>query len=247
MRTDFLPKRQFMPGGAASAAGGATPWGAIAQGALGLAQTIGGWIQQRRATKQLERMQSPTYKQNQSILDYYNQALQRYNVSPTDSAMYKRQMRDIDRGVATGINALQDRRSGLAGASSILRAANDAKLNANVAAEQEKNQRFGVLGQATNMKAGEDRMAFDINENQPFERKYNLLAMKAGGGNSILNAGLSNIFNAGQNISNMGMLDKMYGSGTGSGGGSSVMGAYNPGSGVTTDWLLRNRKMKLPK
>lgn len=219
----------------------------MVQAGVGLVQSISGAIQAKRAQKQLENAKSPTYSLNRGILDYYNQALQRYNVSPTDSAMYKRQMRDIDRGVATGINALQDRRSGLAGASSILRAANDAKLNANAAAEQEKNQRFGVLGQATNMKAGEDRMAFDINENQPFERKYNLLAMKAGGGNQIMNSGLSNIFSGAQNAINYGMLDKMYGSGTGSGGGSSVMGAYNPGSGVTTDWLLRNRKMKLPK
>jgi len=188
----------------------ATPWGAIAQAGVGLAQTIGGWIQQRKATKALEKLQSPTYKQNQSILDYYNQALQRYSVSPTDSAMYKRNMKNIDRGVATGINALQDRRSGTAGASSILRAANDARLDTEVAAENEKNNRFGVLGGATQMKAGEDDKAFQYNEYMPFERKYNLLSQKAGGGNQIMNSGISNIFGGLQNWSNMKMLEKMY-------------------------------------
>ena len=203
-----------MPDIASAAAAGA-------QGIIGGLQTIGGWLQSRKATKALEKLQSPTYKQNQSILDYYNQALSRYGVSPTDSAMYKRQQRDIDRGVSGSIAALGDRRSGQAGISSILRAANDASLDANVAAEQEKSSRFGQLGGATQMKAGEDRMAFDINEMQPFERKYNLLAMKAAGGNQTANQGISNTFGALQSFGQMGMMDDMYGKGgsSGSGGG----------------------------
>lgn len=202
-----------MPGisDVAGAAAGATPWGAIAQAGVGLAQTIGGWIGQHRATKQLENLKSPTYTANKSILDYYNTALQRYGVSPTDSAMYKRQQQNIGRNLATGINSFQDRRSGQAGISSLIRGANDASLNAEVAAENEKSNRFGILGGATNMKAGEDRTAFDINEQQPYERKYNLLAQKAGGNNQIMNAGLSNIFGAGSSLSQMDMLKKMYG------------------------------------
>ena len=177
----------------------------------GLIQSIVGGIKAGKAQKQLEKMQSPQYAQNQGILDYYNKALARYNVSPTDSAMYKRQMNNIGRGVATGISSLQDRRSGQAGISSILRAQNDASLNAEVAAEQQKNQRFGELGQATGMKAGEDRMAFDINQQQPFERKYNLLAMKAGAANQTANAGMSNIFGGLQNLQNYNLYNKEYG------------------------------------
>jgi len=45
------------------------------------------------------------------------------------------------------------------------------------------------------MKAGEDRQAFNINKMQPFERKYNLLAMKAGANARTANDGLKNIFN----------------------------------------------------
>lgn len=177
----------------------------------GLIQSIVGGIKAGKAQKQLEKMQSPQYAQNQGILDYYNKALTRYNVSPTDSAMYKRQMNNIGRGVATGISSLQDRRSGQAGISSILRAQNDASLNAEVAAEQQKNQRFGELGQATGMKAGEDRMAFDINQQQPFERKYNLLAMKAGAANQTANAGMSNVFGGLQNLQNYNLYNKEYG------------------------------------
>jgi len=206
-----------------------TPWGAIAQGAVGLAQTVGGWIQQRKATKALEKLQSPQYAQNKSILDYYNQALARYNVSPTDSAMYKRQTRDIDRGVSTGINALQDRRSATAGLSSLIRGASDARLDANVAAEQQRDQRFSQLGGATQMKVGEDDKAFHINQQQPFERKYNLLAMKAGGGNQIMNAGIANTFGGLQSYQNTAMLDKMYG-----------------GNGASKNWWENRPQYKRP-
>lgn len=218
MRTNFLPQLQYDLTGVGSAI----------QGIAGLAQSIGGWIQQRKATKALEK--NP-YVQNQGILDYYNKALQRYNVSPTDSAMYKRNMQGIDRGVATGINALNDRRSGIAGASSILRSANDARLNADVAAEQQQNQRFGVLGQATNMKLGEDRYAFDT--------KYNLQAAKAAGGNQIFNAGLSNIFGAGQSLAQTGMLNKEYGV-TKTPKVKTGLGAGSLG-GVSTDWLMKKK------
>ncbi len=198
MKTNFSPQLQF----------DLTGIGSAIQGIAGLTQTIGGWIQGSKATKQLEKLQSPTYSANKGILDYYNQALSRYGVSPTDSAMYKRQMQNIGRNTATGINSFQDRRSGQAGISSLLRSANDASLNAEVAAEQQKNQRFGELGNATQLKAGEDKEEFNINKMQPYERKYNLLAMKAGGGNQIMNAGLQNIYGAGSSLAQMDMIKK---------------------------------------
>jgi hypothetical protein len=198
MRNNFAPQLNYNPL-------------AIAQLGIGALQGIIGGISAKANQKKLENMQSPIYKQNQGILDYYNTALQRYGVSPTDSAMYKRQTRDIDRGVSGAIGNLNDRRSGTAGASSILRASNDARLNANVAAETERNNRFGVLGNATNMKVNEDDKAFQQNEIAPFERKYNLLSMKAGANNQTTNSGLSNIFGGLQNMYNSNMLKKYYG------------------------------------
>lgn len=173
----------------------------------GLVQSIIGGAKAKKYQRQLENMQSPTYNPNQGILDYYNKALARYNVNPTESALYKRQMQGIDRNVSNSIAALQDRRSATAGASSLLRAANDATLDANVAAERQRDQRFGELGGATNMKAGEERTAFDINQMQPFERKYNLLAMRAGAANELANTGLSNLFSGLQNTS---ITNSMY-------------------------------------
>ena len=214
----------------------------------GLAQSIIGGIKARKTQKQLENLQSPKYNQNKSIMDYYNQALQRFGVNPADSAMYKRQMGNINRNQASALYNLQQQGAGSAGTSSILRASNDATLNAEAAAEGEKNRRFGELGQATNMKANEDRTAFDINEQQPYERKYNLLSMKAGAANQTANAGLSNIFGGLQTASQMGMIDKMYGGGNGGGGGNTgrATASSNTG-GASLDYLIRNRKILRPR
>lgn len=179
-----------------------------AQGIIGGIQGIIGGIQARKAQKQLEKMQSPTYAANRGILDFYNQALARYNVNPTDTALYKRQTRDIDRGLAQGISALQDRRSGVAGLSSLVRAGSDARLDANVAAENERNRRFGELGQAAGMKAAEESKAFDINQWHPYERKYNLLSQKAGAANQTANAGMQNLFGGLQSWGQMDMMKK---------------------------------------
>jgi hypothetical protein len=189
MRTDFSPKLNLD--------GGFDPVSGIIGGVqtlAGLGQTIfsGG----RKAEKKFNKLMdnAPIYNQNKSIINFYNEALARYNVSPTDSAMYKRQMRDVDRGVTGAVAGLNDRRSGIAGISSILRSANDAKLDANVAAEGEKSRRFGELGGATNMKADEDYKAYYQNVLMPWETKVNASMSKMQGANQRKNAGMANIF-----------------------------------------------------
>lgn len=233
MKTNFSPQLNY------------NPLAAVQAGA-GLLQSIIGGIKAGKAQKQLEKMQSPTYNQSKGILNYYNEALGRYGVSPTQSAMYKRQMGNIDRQVATGVGGLQDRRSTLAGIPGLLRASSDAKLNTEVAAENQRNQRFGELGQAAGMKAGEEMKDYQFNQIAPFERKYNLLAMKAGGANQLANAGLSNIFGGLQNLSNYNLYQKEFGTGKGESGAGYGYGA-NGLTGINTDYLMRTRKMKLPK
>lgn len=184
----------------------------LLQAGGGLIQSIVGGIgagrRQRQLNAQIAKM--PKYTQNQSILDYYNKALARYNVSPTDTAMYKSQMKDIDRSAATGLGYLQDRRSGLAGASSIVRNVNDAKLKANVAAEDEQAKRFGVLGGATQMKSGEDRAAWEQNVWRPYELKTNLLMQRAGAANQMTNTGIQNLFGGLQNWGQYQMMKDFY-------------------------------------
>lgn len=220
---------------------GATQFG------IGALQGLIGGFKTRKANKELERLDAnaPKYTANKGIMDFYGKALERYGVSPTASAMYKRQQQNIGRGVSGAIGALQDRRSGQAGISSILRASNDASLNAEAAAEQRRDTTFGQLGNAAQMQAGEQRMEFDVNQQQPFERKYNRLSQKAGAAAQLTNSGITNAVQGIGNVASMYMLDNAYGDSGGRGGS----GTWNSGdgtgmTGINNDFRLKNRRRK---
>ena len=162
--------------------------------AAGLVQAGVGYFQGRKAKKQLESLQTPTYTKSKSISDYYNQALSRYNENPYQSNLYKMQAQNIARGTAQGLSALQDRRSALSGVSGLVQSQNDSLLKAGAMAEQQKDQRFGQLGTASQAMAGEERQAFNINQMMPYQKKYDILSQKAAGGAQLMNAGLQNVF-----------------------------------------------------
>lgn len=175
---------------------------AIGQGVIGGLQSIIGGGKARKAQRQLEGM-IENYKPNQSIMDYYSKALNKYNANPYQSAMYNQQQRTAGRNLATGINSLQDRRSALAGVGSLVQGSNDASLRAAAAAEQDQAQDLAQLGQATGMKSAEDKYKF--------EAKYNLLSQKAGAANQTANAGIQNLYGGLGTLADMSMIKKMYG------------------------------------
>jgi hypothetical protein len=177
---------------------------------IGALQSLIGGRKARKAEKALESMKTPTYAPNKSINDYYSQALRKYNTSPYESPLYKMQSQNAQRATAQGISALQDRRSALAGVSNLVQGQNDAMLKASAVAEGQRNQNFNQLGYATQMKAGDDRMGFQYNQVAPYEKKYNLLAMKAGGGNQTMNAGMQNMFGGLQSAAQLQMAEKYY-------------------------------------
>lgn len=149
----------------------------------GLAQTI--FSGKKKAERNLEN-QINSYRKNDSIMDYYNKALSKYNVNPYNSASYRNSMQVAGRGLSTGIDALKGRRSTLAGLPALTQGYADAGLKASANAESEQARALSQLGQATQMKAQEDRV--------PFDMKYNLLAQKAAGANATKAAGWKNIF-----------------------------------------------------
>lgn len=204
------------------------------QAGAGLIQGVAGFLQNRKATRELERMQSPTYTQNKSILDYYNKALSKYNVNPYQTDLYRMQQRQADRGLSSGLSALSGRGMALAGVNNLVQGRNDAMLRAGAAAEERQGVDLNRLGQASQLRAGEDQRAFEINEMQPFERKYNLKASKAGGGADIMNAGLSNIFGGLQTGAQMDMLDKAY---------RTEQPSYNYGDTINPDNVLRQLRL----
>jgi hypothetical protein len=168
--------------------------------AAGAAKTLSGVGQtafsgQRRAerdlTKQIEAI--PEYTKSPSILEYYEQARQRYGVSPTQTAMYKRQMQNIQRAGATGLAGARGTAARMGAASSIARSLSDATLGAEVAAEQEQNRRFGQLGAAAQMMRGEDVMK-QQRDLMKQEQRIRQAAAKAKGRADVKQAGITNIF-----------------------------------------------------
>ena len=145
---------------------------------------------ERNLRKQIEAI--PEYEKAPSILDYYEQAKQRYGVAPTQTAMYKRQMQNIQRAGATGLAGARGSRARMGAASSVARSLSDATLGAEVAAEQEQARRFGQLGAAAQMRRAEDVMA-DQRRLLKQEQRLRQAAAKAQGAAAIKRAGLMNI------------------------------------------------------
>lgn len=158
----------------------------------GLAQTI--FSGRKKKERDLENYAN-SYTPNSSIMDYYNKSLARYNANPYQSQSYQNQTNLINRNLATGINATQDRRGGLSTISGLVQGANDASAKAGAMAENQQAQALGQLGTASGMKAREDAKKFDM--------LYNLKAMKAGQAAQTQNMGYKNIFGG---LSNASML-----------------------------------------
>jgi len=164
-------------------------------------QTVGGLVQTftsgvKKKEKALEKFSenSPTYNPNKGVMDYYSKALNKYNVSPYGSSVYKKTVQDVGRGTAQGLESLRGRGGAVAGVSNLIAGQDDALLKAAADAERLKQQEFSMLGTATGMKAGEESKAFQINKQDKFDRKYNLLALKAAAAAKQKSDGLQNVF-----------------------------------------------------
>lgn len=173
MRIDFTPILQRSWIAAAVVAGGAI-YGAVKSG------------QAKKVNKKQEALAN-AQKPDQGITDYYKSALQRYNTNPYQSQFYQQAKQGIDRNMATGINALQSRRSAVGGIAALQQNSNDALRQAGVGAENMRNQAFGQLGQAAGVNAQEQKY--------PMEMKYNLYGAQAAGYNQAANAGFQSAFN----------------------------------------------------
>lgn len=174
--------------------------GTIAIGAAGL-KALGGLAQsifsgRKRKERELEKY-AETWKPSQSILDYYNQAYARYNPNAYQSKMYQEQQNQIQRNLATGIGASQERRGGLANIAALTQGASDSSRRAATAAEQMQGQQLSQLGSAAQQKAAQDRYGYEL--------KYNLLAQKAGQAARTQNMGLQNLYGGLADLATVGM------------------------------------------
>lgn len=160
------------------------------QAGLGAIQAATSGRGQRERDLENYAKASPLYKGSKSVDDYYQEALNRYRENPYQSQQYQIGQRNIQRGMASGLSALQDRRSAIGGAGKLFGAQADALANLGAQAEAQRNQRFGQLGGATQMKTGEEYKKFDINQMTPYNRQLQLKQMAAQAANERYNAGL---------------------------------------------------------
>lgn len=158
---------------------------AIAQGALGLGQTIFGAIGAAKARRKAEAA-IRAMRPDQGILDYYNKALARYSPNAYQSAYYQQMQNQIQRGLATGLGASQTRRGGLMALPGLVQGSLDQQARAAGQAEQMQAQALGQLGGAAQVRAAEIR--------RPQEANINLLLSKAAQKATLLNQGLQNIY-----------------------------------------------------
>jgi hypothetical protein len=185
--------------------------GLVAAGAGAAASGISAiGANQRRKSRERElddyAKQSPLYQGSKPISEYYQQAMNRYNESPYQSQQYQVGAMNARRATAQGLGALQDRRSAIGGISRLEAGQNAAMQNLGAQAEAEKNQRFGQLGGATQMKNADLMQQFDINKMTPYNRQFGLKQMKSAAANAEYSQDVSNTYNALGNMASVGMM-----------------------------------------
>lgn len=168
-------------------------------GVTGLLQAaFSGKRKKERALEQFAGTQ-PQYAGSSALDQYYQSALQRANTAAQQSALYKNQINAANRALAAGAGYALAGGAGQGAISKLTQQNVDAMGRAITGAEQQKEQRFGQLAGATQMKSAEDMRKFQINKMQPWETKYNLLAARAAQAAQQQQAGFSNLTNAAMN------------------------------------------------
>lgn len=188
--------------------------------AVGVGSAVYGIVKSSKAKKAQKKMEALANQQkpDQGITDFYKEALKRYNTNPYQSQFYQNAKLNADRNLATGIGALQSRKSAVGGVSALVGQSNNALRNAGVTAEQMQNQAFGQLGSAVGANAQEQKY--------PMEMKYNMYGAQAAGYNQAANSAFQSAYNG---LGSFGAQSMgKWGSGGGNKGGG--MGYYSGGT-----------------
>ena len=162
--------------------------------ATGAYTAISAGKQQKKAQKNLDDLarNSPLYKSDKTIDDYYQKALSRFTENPFQSLQYQVGAKEARRATAQGLNAFQGRKV-LGDISTLAEREKSYLQQLGAQAEGQSSARFNQLGNATQMKSGEYQREFDFNKMTPYNRKLQLEQMKAAAAGERLNAGLQMI------------------------------------------------------
>lgn len=184
--------------------------------ALSLGQAALGGIQaltsgRGKAEKDFENFakKRPLAKASPTLENYYQKTLSAANENPYQSAQYMISRQEADRRLASGLGALQQRGGAISGISKLDLMRTDAQNQAIRNAENLRGQNLNRLGQATQMKVGQDKYLYDVNQATPFNTMLGIKQMKSAAANERFNAGLNMIGSAAGNYA----MGSMYGGG----------------------------------
>lgn len=187
-----MPITTLLMGSLAGGAGGGSGQG-IANIAGGLISGIAGIGQKRKAKKMLANLgEQPTYNIPQEVLN--NQKMAELSAQEgMPSQQYNNAMKNIQRTQSGLLAGATDRRSALMALPRIQQQSNDAlgNLDARDATMRQQNQQtlYGV----GNTTAQYRDKSFNINQLQPWQRKYNYGMQLLGAGNQNFTSGLDKI------------------------------------------------------
>lgn len=171
------------------------------QALLGAGQMIFSGKNKAQRALESQANQSPMMMGNKGIADYYEQQKARANANPYASASYLNSVNNINLSNASGLAALQGRGAAIGGVGRLNAMSNQAQGNAVAQAENMSNAAQSRYGQATGMKAADDKAVWQNNVLDPYQRKLQLAQMKAKAANDTFNNGVSMIGSAAGNIS----------------------------------------------
>lgn len=220
-----MPVSSLLMGSMMGSGGG----GGIPNIASGLVSGVAGFFQRRAAKKMLRNLNRPQYTIPEEITK--SQKMAEMSASEgLPSAQYNKAMQNIQRQQTNSVAAAQDRRSALMALPKIQQAATDAALNLDVADANARlqNQKtlYGVSGQTAQYK---DK-AFQINQMQPYQEKYQYAQSLLGAGNQNLIGGIDKLLGGGASLlfgGGGGSARKMTSGATGS---PTYYNGYNSGS-----------------
>jgi len=177
--------------------------GALTSGGM----AIGAAAKRKKREKELDALaaNSPIYKPSKSIQSYYQEAKNRYQESPYQSPEYQAGLKNINQASAEAVFGAQRLGAGIGGVSKIAGNKTNALENLALGIGGRRDQRFRELGQASQAMLGEERMAFDINKQTPYNRKFGLGQYKAQAENERYNRAVAGTFNALGNAASIGM------------------------------------------
>jgi hypothetical protein len=166
---------------------------------LGVGQALYGGYQAYKSGQEADEYQkkmeklaanSPLAKRNPLIDNYTQEATNRYNENPYQSAFYQMAGKNARRYTSSALNAANDRRSAIGLMPKLGITENNALGNAGVQAESYKERQFANMGRAAQMQDAQNKYLFDINEATPYNRRFGLSQMASQRKNEQANAGL---------------------------------------------------------